>query len=1173
MTYTIYSVGDGAFLAKILNAVAMMMGDHLATVAAIGLLLGFVFAVIGSIMDGGQKLSISGPAVAFVAYLVLFTPSVPTVVYDVRTWRAHPVDNVPLGVAATGMTLSHLGYYITSIFKTAYSKPGMLQTGYMTPLEMLLVVRSPLGAATSISEDDNFLQTLSNYINGCTDTGILLGELNPAAIQENPDLWKAIEFPSQTYAVKTYLPSDPAGGAAHTCNEAYSMISNQWPDRIEAWGEYLSDKYEGELNGASVQAVIQGALDNYVKLGLSGDQYMKNAIIMNALERVAHGTYSQGSYGATVMITQATEQARVQFAAEASMFARYAVPLMTFVEGFFYSLVPFMVFVAGFGMAGFKLIGRYILILLWVQLWMPILSITDMFIKMSFAGEMDYMSGASGGSGIAPLSLIGMQELQSEVADWIAVGGNLIAATPALALVVLYGGAYTMVNLAGRLSPSDQVDESQLAPAAFTNPGSVAMSPAMEYNPTEGMTQTAASAAIGSVALSKQLGQATQSSHQEAVKAQESYGNFIAQSYGTAYSQADGYQELARLGQSVDIASNTAYSNMMERAEHLGEKYGWGQTTTNAIKSTLAAEASGTIGTGKAMPVLQAGVGARLGLELTGAGSEGSEQATDLQELVKEASSETVRQSWDEAVSIAAQDTDTQSFEAAAKEQNEQGFKESRERMILAQNAYEQVESLQNNVGNNQTVPITALATDLADDSQAMGDLHDFLNTHDRIDNQVQNRVDELQQDELLGSYEANENRYLAAAAFDVLPSYMSDSDARDQFIDMVSATNLVGDGAAPDNVNPDEYQGVGGHVMASTSGLVDRVDAHTDAAQADIARQNAAQTDETVRANNKEIDYPGERTQDEMASLERGKGYWGENAEAATDNTGIVGQKAVMPAFQALEQAADVPTGTRIAGAVSGVGLMAQDFAQDLRGKLSSGNLSQDEAQQRLDQKLQGISQNIEGNQAAQSALVSDIVANMTEVREDQYQAALDAGLTPVGAALSADASVYATAANLQDAVPAVGALTQVMDEVSDRLGYDLNANIEDAMREAYGGMLYRQEMEFSEGDEVIAQQTAQAKFERITEAAMGGSYGGPWLNPVATLTEAQEIAEQGDPDNYTPSEIRKGPVDGSGGYLSGSDGVDGGNAQKDDNKLVIAIRDGVEPGDSDYPQDFVHR
>ncbi|MCV5888804.1 conjugal transfer protein TraG N-terminal domain-containing protein, partial [Escherichia coli] len=77
---------------------------------------------------------------------------------------------------------------------------------------------------------------------------------------------------------------------------------------------------------------------------------------------------------------QAIQQRNTQWAAEQSMFMSVVRPMLTFFEGFVYAITPIMGFIIVMGSMGMTLAGKYFQTVLWIQLWMPVLSITNLFI-------------------------------------------------------------------------------------------------------------------------------------------------------------------------------------------------------------------------------------------------------------------------------------------------------------------------------------------------------------------------------------------------------------------------------------------------------------------------------------------------------------------------------------------------------------------------------------------------------------------------------------------------------------------------------------------------------------------------------------------------------------------------------------------------------------------------
>ena len=73
MDWEIYSIGDGAFLERILNSVAMLSGSgNLEQVAAIGFLIGAISLGFKSLMDGGRMPQFQYLLIAWIVYMGMF---------------------------------------------------------------------------------------------------------------------------------------------------------------------------------------------------------------------------------------------------------------------------------------------------------------------------------------------------------------------------------------------------------------------------------------------------------------------------------------------------------------------------------------------------------------------------------------------------------------------------------------------------------------------------------------------------------------------------------------------------------------------------------------------------------------------------------------------------------------------------------------------------------------------------------------------------------------------------------------------------------------------------------------------------------------------------------------------------------------------------------------------
>ncbi|MCF0254036.1 MAG: conjugal transfer protein TraG N-terminal domain-containing protein, partial [Duodenibacillus sp.] len=144
--FTLHSIGDTAFLAQVLNAVAMTAGSgDLARLAAVGALAGLLIIALQSLMAGGRELNVHHLLVSAVAYLCLFGPTATVVIEDAYAGGARTVSGVPLGVAASGAMISGVGYGLTRLFEQAYGEPDRLtERAFAEALQSLARVRERL---------------------------------------------------------------------------------------------------------------------------------------------------------------------------------------------------------------------------------------------------------------------------------------------------------------------------------------------------------------------------------------------------------------------------------------------------------------------------------------------------------------------------------------------------------------------------------------------------------------------------------------------------------------------------------------------------------------------------------------------------------------------------------------------------------------------------------------------------------------------------------------------------------------------------------------------------------------------------------------------------------------------------------------------------------------------
>jgi conjugal transfer mating pair stabilization protein TraG len=107
--WEIYSIGDSAYLAAILNAVAMISGTgDFRQLAGVGFLLGVLLVLFQGILQGGRGIRFQNVLVAWLLYALMFGPTARVAIEDAYSGAVRVVDNVPLGPAAVGSLMSNV---------------------------------------------------------------------------------------------------------------------------------------------------------------------------------------------------------------------------------------------------------------------------------------------------------------------------------------------------------------------------------------------------------------------------------------------------------------------------------------------------------------------------------------------------------------------------------------------------------------------------------------------------------------------------------------------------------------------------------------------------------------------------------------------------------------------------------------------------------------------------------------------------------------------------------------------------------------------------------------------------------------------------------------------------------------------------------------------------------
>ena len=595
--FEIFSVGDSAYLQAVLNAVAMISGTgDYRTAAAVGGLLGVIIVMLRALLQwDGRGIRYQDLLLAYVLWLMLYAPSVRVSIEDAYTGSVEVVDNVPLGPAVVGSVMSNMGYRTTKLFEQGFGTPSMTGNGFADSLQTLTAVRKnllsrvSLGAANVPNAGSDMETSFANYVRECTLTGVDLNLKSVDAILRDADPLNAIRFDSDIYMTEIYVGGQPQ---TKTCTDAWADLSVVANGNFATALEGLLQPTLGVPAAADTVPKIQDAFDALAGPGvIDAADYMLMSAIMPMFEKGVIGRHEDGlHWNKAAMVEQAIQQRNTQWAAEQTLFSKIVRPMMAFIEGLSYAIAPIMAFVVMLGSVGIRMNIGYFSMLLWIQLWMPILAVINLFIQMSAAGKMAALTTAT----YNLPSMMGIYQLDMELQQWLSIGGMLAASTPAITLMLIYRGAVTATHFLGRMDGGDTINE-KVATPDVVSPAPVLNAQAQhQYSPLSAVTQTGVDKVLPTFTAGKDMSAAVSSAYSASEQATSSFMQSLSSTALKSASISNDAFDSRSLGN--QIASNSSYTDAYNR--QFGEAFAKKHADTGISADHFSALVAGSANAG-----------------------------------------------------------------------------------------------------------------------------------------------------------------------------------------------------------------------------------------------------------------------------------------------------------------------------------------------------------------------------------------------------------------------------------------------------------------------------------------------------------------------------------------------------------------------------------------------
>lgn len=486
-----YVQGDVTVITQILSQVAMIFdGNPFISAAKAMVMIGIV---VGLFMGLAQGARLSIMTFVWPVIIIIFglIPKVDLVFEDPKGGVA-VVDDLPIIVAAPISFITRMGHGLTEMvgdtiaiedLSMTISNGTIVSLRSPTVYKAILTDQKFIGTGAQLPNGLNSIKDPQNYVQECVAYAIKNGVRTRAAIN-------AGAFDTNLRVPNFYFSVAGTNGINYGCQDYYDAISSgiessafevRLRDAINSqFGRYKNDSTTGQQ--------YQNALDRLVR---DRTDFYKAAIWESALANAAASYDTAGGGGSSaVALADAINQKLENSRGLAAMTFEYMSNTIGFVEAWSLSIMPIMVLVMLLGPMGTRLGGKYLWLLVWIQLWYICILIT--------LGYMD--AQARNISYNATTSIANFTGFMQQILRLQDVGYQQLSSVSMLSMFLIFGASAVFgTALQRQMAGGDFYDEKKNQPDTLSRQAMTSYLPAFENSPSAGTIGTRSAEAFGNV--------------------------------------------------------------------------------------------------------------------------------------------------------------------------------------------------------------------------------------------------------------------------------------------------------------------------------------------------------------------------------------------------------------------------------------------------------------------------------------------------------------------------------------------------------------------------------------------------------------------------------------------------------------------------------------------------
>ena len=468
MVMDYYAYWNGGQIRDLFEAlVSICSGSSYEGLLKTAVLAGFLVTLTGALLKWQGIASKVYLFAAVLFYSVMLVPKVNVAIHDERSADVYVVSNVPFGVGFFASATSKIGHFLTESFETAFSLPDaerFSKFGLVYPQRAL----TSLLAAGPVTPEGRALT--DRVIADCIGPELLDHPDKAAELSHSGDIWATISADGWINPARSSVSSD---GTVQRCDQALQSL-DQHLNTVEL--DFLSKRLGTVLVPERIDPadVIRRTLPQSEALLLgdsrSLEQSLKHSVMLTALPRGMASIAAQAGapldLAAKYSASQANLTSEINYRTLARL-AEHSLPkIRNCVEFIVIAAFPLMLLLmVAAGSAAGAVFRSFFVLLIWFQLWAPLLSVANYLMISVDANPMNRIATEFRGSTLLAAGIIREAGATSQ-----AIAGSIMLLIPVIAFALAKGTDMAFVSMAtGLMTPAQGASSGASAQAASGN--------------------------------------------------------------------------------------------------------------------------------------------------------------------------------------------------------------------------------------------------------------------------------------------------------------------------------------------------------------------------------------------------------------------------------------------------------------------------------------------------------------------------------------------------------------------------------------------------------------------------------------------------------------------------------------------------------------------------------